>query len=73
MDIITINPATLEKNQKQNKKYTDYIMKNTLIPQMRGKNQVVKIADGLYTQMPNPEVIKNMYGYNLGGKQCKTN
>lgn len=62
---IVENTATFEKNLKQREVYTDYIMKNILTPRMVNNFQIVKITDGLYARMPNPDVIEKMYGYNF--------
>lgn len=56
-------------NTEQNGQATDLLMKNKLVPQMRGRREVIDLGNGLVVDTPKREVIANMYGYNFNGKE----
>lgn len=41
----------------------EFFIKNHLSPQMTKNRQIINLENGIVTDTPLPEVIKNMYGY----------
>lgn len=56
-------------NEEQDKQSTDLLMKNKLIPQMRGRRQLIDLGNGFIVDTPKPDIISNMYGYTFNNKK----
>lgn len=48
-------------DEKQHKQYTLYYCNTHLLPRMKGNMKTVKIGEGLYADVINPDIIDEMF------------